>query len=68
VANELSALRKIRLRLYQILEQGPVGDRTSWLVGRLLVFLIVINLAAMTLETVPSLEARYEALFNIVEI
>ena len=68
MANELSALRKIRLRLYQILEQGPVGDRTSWLVGRLLVFLIVINLAAMTLETVPSLEARYEALFNIVEI
>jgi voltage-gated potassium channel len=68
VANELSGLRKIRVRLYQILEQGPVGDRTSWLVGRLLVFLIVINLAAMTLETVPSLEARYEALFNIVEI
>jgi voltage-gated potassium channel len=68
VASEHSILRKIRLRLYQILEQGPVGDRASWLVGRLLVLLIVINLAAMTLQSVPSLEARYRTLFWAIEI
>ena len=60
--------RYIRRRLYQILEQGPVGDRASRLVGRLLVLLIVTNLVAMTLESVPSLEARYRGLFAWIEI
>jgi voltage-gated potassium channel len=68
VASAHSASRKIRHRLYQILEQGPVGDRASRLVGRLLVALIIINLAAMTLESVPSLAARYHALFELIEI
>ena len=68
MASGHSTLRKIRRRLYQILEQGPVGDRASWLVGRLLVALIVINLVAMTLESVPSLEAGYSVLFGLIEI
>jgi voltage-gated potassium channel len=68
VASGHLALGKIRRRLYQILEQGPVGDRASRLVGQLLVALIVINLVAMTLESVPSLEARYGALFGLIEI
>jgi voltage-gated potassium channel len=68
VASGHSTLRKIRRRLYQILEQGPVGDRASWLFGRLLVALIVINLVAMTLESVPSLETRYSVLFGLIEI
>jgi voltage-gated potassium channel len=68
VASGHSTLLKIRRRLYQILEQGPVGDRASWLVGRLLVLLIVINLAAMTLQSVPSLETRYRVLFGLIEI
>jgi voltage-gated potassium channel len=63
-----AAARKIRYRLYQVLEQGPVGDRASRLFGRLLVLLIVINLAAMTLESVPMLEARYHVLFELIEI
>ena len=63
-----STARKVRHRLYQILEQGPVGDRASWLVGRFLVLLIVVNLVAMTLESLPSLEARYRALFDLIEI
>jgi voltage-gated potassium channel len=68
VASGHSTLRKIQRRLYQILEQGPVGDRASRLVGQLLVALIVINLVAMTLESVPSLEARYSVLFGLIEI
>jgi voltage-gated potassium channel len=67
VASAHSILRKIRRRLYQIFEQGPVGDRASSLVGQLLVTLIVVNLAAMTLESVPSLEAKYHALFELIE-
>ncbi|HXM31412.1 MAG TPA: cyclic nucleotide-binding protein, partial [Xanthobacteraceae bacterium] len=68
MASGHSTLRKIQRRLYQILEQGPVGDRASRLVGQLLVALIVINLVAMTLESVPSLEARYSVLFGLIEI
>ena len=68
MASGHSTLRKIRHRLYQILEQGPDGDRASRLVGQLLVALIVINLVAMTLESVPSLEARYSVLFGLIEI
>jgi voltage-gated potassium channel len=68
VASWHSVARKIRHRLYQTLEQGPVGDRTSWLVERFLVFLIVLNLVAMTLQSVPSLDERYGRLFDLIEI
>ena len=35
--------RALRHRLYEILEHGPVGDRTGRVVGRLIVLLIVVN-------------------------
>src|SRR5215470_6755765 len=59
---------RLRRRLYDILEHGSIGDRTGAIVGRLIVLLIVINLVAMTLESVPSLEARYGPLFTAIEI
>ena len=37
------------------------------MVGRLIVLLIVINLVAVTLESVPALHAKYGALFTAVE-
>jgi voltage-gated potassium channel len=58
---------KLRHRLYEILEHGPVGDRAGRLVGRLIVLLIVINLVVITLESVPEIEARYTALFMGIE-
>jgi voltage-gated potassium channel len=60
-------LRDIRRRLYQVLEQGPVGDSASVIVDRLLVVLILINLAAVALESVPSLRLRYGLVFWVVE-
>jgi voltage-gated potassium channel len=57
-----------RHRLYDILEHGPIAGRTGVIVGRLIVLLIIVNLAAMTLESVPSLEARYAPLFTGVEL
>jgi voltage-gated potassium channel len=59
---------ELRRRLYEILEQGPVGDRAGRLVGRLIVLLIVINLVAITLESVPEFEAQYTALFMGIEL
>jgi voltage-gated potassium channel len=59
---------ELRHRLYEILEHGPVGDRAGRLVGRLIVLLIVINLVAITLESVPEFEAQYTALFMGIEL
>jgi voltage-gated potassium channel len=59
---------ELRHRLYDILEHGSIGDRAGVIVGRLIALLIVVNLAAMTLESVPSLEARYAPLFTAIEL
>jgi voltage-gated potassium channel len=58
----------LRRRLYEILERGPIGDRTSDIVGRVLVLLILINLVAIVLESVPSLETQYARWFMTVEL
>ena len=57
----------VRRRLYEILDHGGIGDRAAAMVGRLIVLLIVINLVAVTLESVPALHAEYGALFTAVE-
>jgi voltage-gated potassium channel len=61
-------LLELRHRLYEILEHGPVGDSTGRLVGRLIVILIIVNLVAITLESVPELEAEYGAWFRGLEL
>jgi len=57
----------LRRRLYDILEHGAVAGRAGRVVARLIVLLIVVNLAAVTLESVPSVQARYGALFAAIE-
>jgi voltage-gated potassium channel len=61
-------LRNWRRRVYQVLEQGPVGDRVSVVVDRLLVLLIIVNLAAVALESMPDLRGRYALAFDAVEL
>lgn len=62
------ARRERRRRLYEILDQGPVGDLTSWIVDKGLVLLIVVNLAAVILESVPAFEAEYRSAFIAIEL
>jgi len=62
------AIARLRHRLYGLLEHGPIGDRAGRITGQLLVALIVVNLAAVVLESVPAYEARYGALFLAIEI
>lgn len=57
----------LRHSIYEILEPGAVGQRNTLIVNRLLMMLIVINLAAVTLESVPSIEGRYQLLFSVIE-
>src|SRR5437763_17084441 len=58
----------LRRRLYEILEHGTIGDRTAVMVSRLIVILIVINLVAMILDSVPALQAQYGPLFFAIEV
>ncbi|MBI2716119.1 MAG: ion transporter [Rhizobiales bacterium] len=60
-------LKDIRRRVYLALEQGPVGERAGAVVDRLLVVLIVINLVAVALESVPDIGARYAFTFELIE-
>ncbi|MGZ3324660.1 MAG: cyclic nucleotide-gated ion channel, partial [Xanthobacteraceae bacterium] len=58
----------LRRRIYEVLEHGTIGDRTSLVVGRLIVILIIISLISITLESVPALEEKFGGLFAAVEI
>jgi voltage-gated potassium channel len=60
--------RHLRRRCYEILERGAPGDRASVLVDRSLVLLIVVNLLAVALESVPELAARYRIWFDAIEL
>src|SRR5215475_13334734 len=51
--------RDIRRIIYELLEQGPIGERRTRFLSRLIILLVVVNLVAAALETVPALEAQY---------
>lgn len=57
----------LRRRLYEVLEQGPHGDAASAMVSRGLALLVFVNIVAVVLESVPSLEQRYGRLFDLIE-
>ena len=52
------AAADLRRRLYEVLEHGTIGDRTSLIVGRLIVVLIIVNLVAITLELSADFPSR----------
>jgi voltage-gated potassium channel len=57
----------LRRRLFEILEHGTTGDRAGRLLNGALVALIVVNVIAVPLATVPALSARYAPLFFAIE-
>jgi voltage-gated potassium channel len=57
----------LRRRVYLLLDQGLGGSRGGIVVDRLLVGLILVNLLSVSLESVPDLRARYQAIFATVE-
>lgn len=58
---------RLRRRVYEIMEHGPVGDRTSRLVNSSIIALIVISLLGVILASDPTLKANYSALFATIE-
>ena len=61
-------LRRWRRRIYEILERGSAADRATTVLERALIVLIVLNLIAVALESVPALAARYGRWFDVIEI
>jgi len=61
-------VKELRHRVYLVLEQGLVGDSLSIAVDRALVLLILINLIAVALESVPEFGTRYAVGFVVIEI
>lgn len=57
----------VRRRIYEILERGMAGDRVSQVVDRCLVALLIVNLTAVVLESMPPMAARYGFWFAVVE-
>jgi voltage-gated potassium channel len=57
-----------RRRCFHLLEQGPVGDAGSGIVGRSIVLLVIVSLISTVLQTVPSYAARYHWWFDAIEL
>src|SRR6478735_5350053 len=50
------AAADLRRRLYEVLEHGTIGDRTSLIVGRLIVVLIIVNFVEILSLVIFSIE------------
>jgi voltage-gated potassium channel len=57
-----------RRRVYEILEHGSVGDRAVRLTSGLIIVLILVNILAVVLESVPRYDAAYGRLFAAIEV
>jgi voltage-gated potassium channel len=62
-----SGARELRRTVYELLEQGPIGTRRTRIVSRAIILLIIVNLIAVTLESVPALEAEHGRWFIAIE-
>jgi voltage-gated potassium channel len=58
----------LRHQIYEILDYGTIGHRTSRIVGRFIVLIIIVNLIAVVLQSMPDLAERYAATFAAIEI
>lgn len=59
---------RLRRRTYALLEGDAANDPLAHFVHAAIVALIIVSVAAVVLESVPSLEVRYGNLFRAVEI
>jgi voltage-gated potassium channel len=56
-----------RQRIYEILEEGEIGDPVGGLVNKFIVALILLNLAVVVLQSEPELDHAYGFWFNLIE-
>lgn len=58
----------LRHRTFEVVEEAAPGDRLSRLFDQFLIVLITLNIAAVVLETVPSLHDRFGTEFLVFEV
>src|SRR3954464_10188614 len=58
----------LRQRLYELLERGGAAGAATRLINGAIIALIVVNLVAAVLESVPELQQRYGRLFTAIEV
>lgn len=58
-----SASRRVRARVFEILDVAAEGDRVSRVADQVLIALITLNVLAVVFESVESIHHRYETLF-----
>ena len=61
----------LRKRVYEVIEVGRGEDKLSNIVDNFIIVLIVLNLLAFTIETVPSIEAEWGwhlNVFNVISV
>ncbi len=63
-----SNLARIRRRIHFILDTGLGADRTTVLVHRALILMVLISVSSVVLESVPRIAARYGKWFTLIEI
>ena len=63
-----TAKGSLKRRVFEILEIPVHADAVARFVDRGIVFLIVVNLLAVVLETVPAYKQDYETIFLSIEI
>jgi voltage-gated potassium channel len=68
MAPERSPRRTLRQQLYEIIEQAHPGERASRTIEIFIVAVVLVNLAAVILESIPDLRARFHGLFVAIEI
>ena len=59
---------KLRKNIYLLLEDSQVFPLATAIFNKALIALILFNIGAATLETVPELSAKYETLFLWIEV
>jgi voltage-gated potassium channel len=57
-----------RRRLWQLIEERPTRDRQARIFDQVLMWVIIVNVTAIILESMPTLSVRYQALFVFINI
>lgn len=57
-----------RRQLFEVIEMGLSGNRVAWLFDSFMVCLIILNVVAVSLETVPEITQKYHQEFIAFEV
>lgn len=68
MTNSEDRLRSLRHRTYVVLEGGRTGGFIGHVVELVLISLIVCNVLAYTVESIPSMNERFRAFFPLLEM